>query len=104
MSQKVVAKVLSHNRAERFAIEHALRSAWMDLEDEIPGLNLEIVTVREASEILKYTSILTFSSLVINEKLVCDGRCPKRDEVAIWLRDAIMEMRSSQEEGRMSHE
>jgi hypothetical protein len=95
MNQRVVAKVLGHNRAERFAIEHALRSAWMDLEDEIPGLSLEILQVREASEILKYTSILTFSSLVINEKVVCSGRCPKRDEVVIWLRDAIMEMHVS---------
>ncbi len=97
MNQKVVARVLSHNRAERFAIEHALRSAWMDLEEEIPGMSLEIVRVREASEILKYTSILTFSSLAINEKIVCTGRCPKRAEVVIWLRNAIMEIQSPED-------
>jgi hypothetical protein len=96
MNARVVAKVLSHNKAERFAIEHDLRSAWIDLEDETPGLRLEIVPVRDAPEILKYTPILTFASLVINEKLVRARRCPKRGEVAAWLREAIKEIRSSE--------
>jgi hypothetical protein len=101
MNAQVVAKVLSHNKAERFAIDHALRSAWMDLDDETAGLSLQIVYVREMPEILKYTTVIKFSSLVISEKLVCVGRCPKRDEVANWLKAAITEMRTSQEEGRM---
>ena len=67
-------------------------------------MSLEIVEVCEVAEILKYTQVFAFASLMIDERLVCIGRCPKKDEVTGWLRAAIAEMDLSQEEGRLSHE
>ena len=79
-------------------IQRTLQSAWNDLVKERPDLSLEIVEVREVAEILKYTPVFAFASLMINEKLVCIGRCPRRDEVVTWLRAAIGELRESQED------
>jgi len=104
MNSKVVAKVLSYKKGERYAVDHAVRAAWNVLIEDRTDQSLEIVYIREVTEILKYTPVFIFASLVINEKLVCVGRIPKRDEVIVWLRAAIAEMSSPQEEGSLSHE
>jgi len=39
----------------------------------------------------KYTAVMILPSLVLNEKLVCVGRIPKKDEVITWLREAMKE-------------
>ena len=104
MNTKIVAKVLSYHKSQRYIIARTLQSAWNDLSKERPDLSLEIVEVREVAEILIYTPVFVFASLVINEKLVCTGRCPKRNEVSSWLRAAIAEMSPSQAEGSMIHE
>lgn len=104
MNTQVVAKVLGYRKSERYAIERTLQSAWNGLVIEKPGLRLAIVEVRDLPEILKYTPVLAFASLVINEKLVCIGRCPKKEEVVTWLRAAIVEMSPSQEEGNLSQD
>jgi hypothetical protein len=101
---KVVAKVLSYKKGERYAVDHAVRAAWNVLIEDRTDQSLEIVYIREVAEILKYTPVFVFASLVINEKLVCVGRIPKRDEVIDWLRAAIAEMSPSQEEESLSHE
>jgi len=39
----------------------------------------------------KYTAVMILPSLVVNEKKVCVGRFPKKDEVINWLLEAIEE-------------
>lgn len=95
MGATIVARILGIQKAQSYATERALRSAWNDLAEEYPDLQLQIVWARELAEIQKYTSIFKFASLVINEKLVCAGRFPRRDEVVPWLRAAIKELSES---------
>ena len=37
----------------------------------------------------QYTPVLSASSLVVNEKVVCVGRIPSRLEVLGWLRNTL---------------
>ena len=37
----------------------------------------------------KYTAVMILPSLVVNEKLVCVGRFPKKDEIVGWLQEAV---------------
>lgn len=37
----------------------------------------------------KYTAVVILPSLVVNEKLVCVGRFPKKNEIAGWLQQAV---------------
>jgi hypothetical protein len=61
------------------------------LKKTYPDLKIEITEVKELSEIEKYTAVVILPSLVVNEKLVCVGRFPSRDEVLGWLRSALKE-------------
>jgi hypothetical protein len=61
------------------------------LKKTYPDLKIEITEVKELSEIEKYTAVVILPSLVMNEKLVCVGRFPSRDEVLGWLRSALTE-------------
>jgi hypothetical protein len=61
------------------------------LKKTYPDLKIEITEVKELSEIEKYTAVVILPSLVVNEKLVCVGRFPSRDEVLGWLRSALTE-------------
>jgi hypothetical protein len=88
MTSKIVVKVLCYKKAERYAVERIVRTVWNSLGKEWPDLGLEIIEVREIPEILKYTPVIAFVSLVIDEKLVCIGRIPKREEMVGWLRNA----------------
>jgi hypothetical protein len=95
MQPKIVAKVLSYHKSQRYMIVRTLQSAWNDLAREWPKVILEIVEVRDVAEILKYTQVFAFASLMINDQLVCIGRCPKRNEVTTWLKAAIAELNRS---------
>ncbi len=48
--------------------------------------------MRQVDEILRYTPVIAFASLMIDDKLVCVGRCPGKDEVAAWLWAELEEM------------
>lgn len=104
MQPKIVARVLSYHKSQRYIIARTLQSAWNDLVKDRSDLSLEIAEVRVVEEILKYTQVIAFASLMIDEKLVCIGRCPKKDEVTGWLRAAIAEMDLSQVEESVSNE
>jgi hypothetical protein len=92
MATKLVTKVLGYRKSQRYIIERILHSAWNELIKDRNDINLEIVEVRQVADILKYTPVFAYASLVINEKLVCVGRCPTRAEVVVWMEDAIKEL------------
>lgn len=42
---------------------------------------VNIEEVKDVAEILKYTQVLIYPSLVLNEKLICVGRIPGQKEM-----------------------
>lgn len=46
--------------------------------------------IKDSTEIAKYTHNLLLPSLVINEKLVCAGHLPGKEEVVAWLQVALV--------------
>lgn len=53
------------------------------------GIEAEFIKVTGLDEIMKYP-ILATPGLVINEKLVSDGRIPSRAEVEAWLKEVAL--------------
>ncbi len=93
---KPSVKILGLKNSERFVIRRAAVSAVEQLRKEYPDLQADITGIKDMSEILRYTSVLMAPSLVVNEKLVCVGRYPRREEIIGWLREAMSEMGMTQ--------
>jgi hypothetical protein len=83
-------KILGHKKPQRYALLRAVLAAQIELLPEQPGLEVDIKEVKESPEIQKYTEVIVYPSLVVNDKLVCVGRFPRKEEVAGWLRQAIV--------------
>jgi hypothetical protein len=49
---------------------------------------MTICEVGDADQIGRYASFLVLPTLVINEKVVCSGRFPTKNEVVNWLHEA----------------
>ncbi len=82
-------KILGLRHPERYAVRRMVLSAQSELQAQYPDLAVEISEINNPSEIGKYAFVLVLPSLVINEKLVCSGRFPAKDEVVAWLREAL---------------
>lgn len=86
----VRALILSIQYPERYAIRRLVTVAQQELLAQYPGLHeLEIVELSEPGQINRYAQVLVLPSLVIEERLVCSGRYPSKEEVAGWLMDAL---------------
>lgn len=95
----IPVKILGYKKSQRYPIWRTLYSAQKALEKEQPDLRLEIQEVPKVDEILLYTPVIAFPSLMmINGKLVCVGRSPSRSEVLKWLTAALDEIKSPQSE------
>jgi small redox-active disulfide protein 2 len=68
-------------RVERRAVE-----ALEMLAEEDSSLEATIQHVTEYSDIMQYP-IAGTPALVIDEKVVCSGRVPRREEIAAWLKE-----------------
>jgi len=84
-------KILSYKSPQRYAVKRTLIAAQDELQEQHPDLEIALTEVKEVSEMLAYTDVLILPSLVVNEKMVCVGRFPKKDEIIRWLQDAIEE-------------
>ena len=82
-------KILGLRQPERYAVRRVVLSAERELRVQYPGLAVEIAEIKDPSEIGKYSMVLILPSLVINEKLVCSGRFPAKEEVLGWLLKAM---------------
>lgn len=89
VSKMVHVKILSYKSPQRFAVRRTLLAAQSELRKAHPRLELAITEVCTLAEIEEYTSAIILPSLVVNEKLVCIGRFPKKDEIVGWLREAF---------------
>ena len=89
--ETIPVKILGYKKSQRYPIWRTLQSVQMGLEKEYPDLRLEIQEVASVDEILRYTPVIAFPSLMVDERLVCVGRFPNRDEILDWLKKAINE-------------
>jgi hypothetical protein len=85
----VEVKILSYKSPQRFAVKRTLLAAQNELRKSHPQLELTISEVKMLPEIEAYTAAVILPSLVVNEKLVCIGRFPKKDEIVGWLEEAL---------------
>jgi hypothetical protein len=59
-----------------------------EIQSQYPHIQMSITEEDDAGQIGRYASVLVMPTLVINEKVVCSGRFPSRQEVVGWLREA----------------
>jgi hypothetical protein len=85
MTRLIHVKILSYKSPQRYAVKQTLKAAEHELRKTLPDLELAIEEVKELAEMEKFTPVVILPSLVVNEKLVCVGRFPKKDEVIEWL-------------------
>jgi hypothetical protein len=91
----IQVKILSYKSPQRFAVKRTLQAAQHELLESYPQLDLEISEVKALDEIEAYTDAIILPSLVVNEKLVCVGRFPKKCEVIAWLEEALTQARGA---------
>lgn len=82
-------KVLGPGCSKCYALERAAAAGLEQLLQEYPDLEATLEHLEDILEIEQYPILLT-PALVINEKVVCAGRVPKKEEVIAWLRQAMM--------------
>jgi len=85
----IEVKILSYRSAQRYAIRQRVVAAKRDLQDDYPGLDIAIKELKDWGHIEPYTLILAAPSLVVNERLVCEGKFPTRQEILVWLQSAL---------------
>ncbi len=90
----IEVKILSCRSAQRYALKQRVIAAKRDLQGEYPGLEMSILELKDWIHIEAYTQILAAPSLVVNERLVCEGRFPSRQEVLDWMRSTLIDCRS----------
>jgi hypothetical protein len=78
-------RILGCKRPQRYALLRVVTAAVEDIRREKSDLQVEISQVSDSQEILKYTQVLSYPSLMINDRLVCCGRTPRKEEVVQWL-------------------
>ena len=91
MARLITVKILSYKSPQRYAVKQTLKAAQYELQKHLPGLDIVIEEVKELAEIEKYTPVIILPSLVVNDKLVCVGRFPKKYEVVEWLQHLLNE-------------
>ncbi|OGN93386.1 MAG: hypothetical protein A2Z71_02185 [Chloroflexi bacterium RBG_13_50_21] len=84
-------KILGYQSAQRYAVRQTVVAAERVFKNEHPDLKIVITELKDWVKIEQYTPVLSAPSLVVNEKLVCVGRFPSRDEVLGWLRSAVID-------------
>ncbi len=85
-------KILSYKSPQRYAVKKTITAAQSELRKEYPDLEIHLSEIKDVPEMLKYTQVLILPTLMVNGKLVCVGRFPKKNEVIGWLRTAIEQL------------
>ena len=76
-------KVLGTGCAKCMQLEKTVKEAVKEL-----GIDAKVEEVKDIKKIMQYP-ILTTPGLVIDEKVVCSGKIPSKDEVKKYIREAI---------------
>lgn len=81
-------KILGPGCAKCYAVERAAAAGLETLLEENPDLEATLVHIEDLLEIEQYPILFT-PAMVVNEKVVCVGRVPKKEEVIRWYREAL---------------
>jgi len=81
----IAVKILGSKRSQRYAVWRAVTQAKAAFEKDHPDLQLDLTQVTTSDEILKYTPVFAYPSLMVGDKLVCVGRFPSKAEILGWL-------------------
>jgi hypothetical protein len=81
-------KILGLGCAKCYAVEEAAAAGLEILLGEDPDLQATLVHIEDFLEIERYPILFT-PGLVVNEKLVCAGRVPRKEEVIHWFQEAL---------------
>jgi hypothetical protein len=84
----ISVKILSLQYPERYVVRRLVTAAQQEILSKYLLLELDIKEVTDPGEIGKYAFVLVLPTLVINEKVVCSGRFPAKEEVTDWLLEA----------------
>ena len=87
----ISVKILGRSSPQRYAVRRAVVAAQINLLVEHPGQGVDIIEVKDLQDILRYTAVFIYPSLVINEQLVCVGRFPNKDDILVWFHQALQE-------------
>jgi hypothetical protein len=82
-------KILAYKSPQRYAVQKAVIAACEELRSRFPSLQVEVEEVKKLEEIEAYTPVTIYPSLVLNGKLVCVGRFPRKQEIITWLRQVL---------------
>ena len=82
-------QIIGYKNPQRYCVKRAVIAAHIELQETNRDLEINITEVRSLSEIQKITQAFMLPSLMINDKLVCVGRFPKKEEVNGWLQEAL---------------
>jgi hypothetical protein len=85
----IEVKILGYHSAQRVAVRQTVIAAQRLISKEYTDQEVVISELKDWMRIEHYTCVLSAPSLVVNEKLVCIGRVPSKDEVLGWLRSTI---------------
>jgi hypothetical protein len=83
-------KICSIQYPERYVVRRMVLAAQNELQAKLPGLEVEITELADPGQIGKYAFVLVLPTLVIEERVVCSGRFPGKEEVRDWLREAAL--------------
>jgi small redox-active disulfide protein 2 len=81
-------KVLGPGCYNCYALEGAVAEALEILMEEEKSIQATLQHIDDPMEISQYPLLFT-PGLVVNEKLVCAGRVPKKEEIIEWLRSGL---------------
>ncbi len=82
-------KILSYKSPQRYAVRRTLMAAQNELRKTVPDFKATITEIKDLREMEKFTAVVILPSLMVDDKLVCIGRFPKKAEVIGWLREAL---------------
>jgi hypothetical protein len=81
-------KILGLGIPERYAVRRMVAAAQNELQLVDPQVQMTVSEIDDAGQIGRYASFLVLPTLVINEKVVCSGRFPTREEITGWMIEA----------------
>lgn len=81
-------KVLGPGCAKCYSLERAAAAALEAMLNENPDLEATLEHIEDMLEIEQYPVLFT-PALVVNEKVLCAGRVPKKEEIIAWYRAAL---------------
>lgn len=94
----LTVKILSYKTPQRYAVRQTLLAARNELRKTFPDFELSIIDIKNIEEIEKYTSVVIYPTLLINDRHYCTGWFPRKEEVVEWFKQALADMKENVDE------